>query len=147
MKYTDNAKQVAIWGDIENNNDVPLSQFRELTSGACGKCLDTEGANVQIEACNGSDSQKWYYDSSNGYLFNKLGVCLDSGSQIGNNGTIEISQCANLDSQHFDFLANTIRLGADNTIVIDAYGTQNGSNVGQWTTHGGLNQQWNWGSN
>lgn len=130
----------------------PEDTFRELKNAKTGLCMDVaggnnaNGTNVQQWQCNGSDAQKWKYDAANGYLRNKMGRCLDNTGNTANNGNIQIWDCVDSNNLRFDWVGNTLRSRHNNNIAVDGYGSSNGANVGQWTHHGGTNQQWNWGS-
>ncbi len=130
------------------------ANFRSLTDGRSGLCLDVSGSNtangtkVQLWSCNGTNAQKWWYDAANGYLRSGLGgnKCLDNRGQAFNGGEIVIWDCVDSNNLRFDWVGNTLRNRHDNNIAVDAYGTTAGSRVGQWTANGGANQQWNWGN-
>ena len=139
---------------VEGNWQPPKGKtlFRELRDGRSNLCLDVEGGNsangtnVRLWSCNGSNAQKWVYDASQGYLRSALGKCLDNRGQTQNNGGISIYDCVDSNNLRFDWVGNSIRSRHNHNIAVDAYGDKSGAQVGQWSYHGGSNQQWNWGN-
>lgn len=115
-----------------------------------GKCLDVaggrtfNGTNVQSYQCNDSNAQKWLYEPATGFL--RSGVnsnkCLDNGGQNRNNGKLVIWGCQNSNNMRWDFVGNAIVPRVNHGFAVDAYGTDNSSNVGIWSKHSGSNQQW-----
>lgn len=130
------------------------ANYRSLTDGRSGLCLDVSNSNtangtpVQLWTCNGTNAQKWWHDTANGYLRSAVGSnkCLDNRGQAYNGGEIVIWDCVDSNNLRFDWIGNTLRNRIDNNIAVDAYGTNGGSRVGQWSYNGGANQQWNWGN-
>lgn len=130
------------------------ANYRSLTDGRSGLCLDVSNSNtangtpIQLWSCNGTNAQKWWYDSANGYMRSALNSnkCLDNRGQAFNGGELVLWDCVNSNNLRFDWINNTLRNRIDNNIAVDAYGTNAGSRVGQWSFNGGLNQQWNWGN-
>ena len=121
-----------------------------LVNQRSGKCLDVaggrafNGTNVQSYQCNGSNAQKWLYEASSGFL--RSGVnsnkCLDNGGQNKNNGKLVIWGCQNSNNMRWDFVGNSIVPRTNHNYSVDAYGTDNSSNVGIWSKHGASQQQW-----
>jgi hypothetical protein len=121
-----------------------------LVNQRSGKCLDVaggrtfNGTNVQSYQCNNSSAQKWLYEPSSGFL--RSGVnsnkCLDNGGQNRNNGKLVIWGCQNSNNMRWDFVGNTLVPRTNHNYAVDAYGTDNSSNVGIWSKHTGSNQQW-----
>lgn len=146
------AGQEGKWTDPNNTFPV-FSQYRELKDGRTGRCMGiaggntANGTNVVLWDCVGNaDNQKWKYDAANGFLRNKTGKCLDNRGQAYNGGEIVIWDCVDSNNLRFDWVGNSLRNRHNNNIAVDAYGTDNGSNIGQWGYHGGSNQQWYWGN-
>jgi 1-phosphatidylinositol phosphodiesterase len=127
-------------------------EYRELKDGRTGLCLDVSGGssangtNVALWTCHGGQNQKWAYDASTGFMRSALGKCLDNRGQAYNGGEIVIWDCVNSNNLKFDWLGTSLRNRHNNNIAVDAYGTGAGSQVGQWSYHGGANQQWHWGN-
>ncbi len=133
-------------------NAAPV--YRELRDGRSGLCLDVKssgtanGTVIQLWSCNGTPAQKWHYDAANGFLRSALGSnkCLDNRGQAWNGGEIVLWDCVQSDNLRFDWHGTSLRNRHDGNIAVDAYGTSAGSRVGQWSYHGGANQQWHWGN-
>ena len=49
-------------------------------------------------------------------------------------------------NQQWDFVGDQLVPRSNTAIAVDAYGTDNGSQVALWSTHGGANQKWTWGN-
>lgn len=130
----------------------PEQKYRELKDGRSGLCLDVSGGssangtNVALWTCHGGQNQKWAYDASTGFMRSALGKCLDNRGQAHNGGEIVIWDCVNSNNLKFDWVGTSLRNRHNNNIAVDAYGTGAGSQVGQWSYHGGANQQWHWGN-
>jgi microsomal dipeptidase-like Zn-dependent dipeptidase len=118
-----------------------------------GRCMDipgnddnlNNGVSVQLWDCQlTSQDQKWRYDREAGMFRNKANPekCLDNRGQAHDNGEIVIWDCIDSDNLRWDYQGNKLASRHNSNIVADAYGTANGANVGQWTYHGGSNQQW-----
>ncbi|PJZ68839.1 hypothetical protein CH373_15605 [Leptospira perolatii] len=129
------------------------SPYFALINKASNLCLDvnqgdmTNNNKIQVWNCNGSDAQRWYYDSSNKFIRSKVNPykCLDNGGETANGGKIAIWDCLDMDNMRFDFIDDTIRNHINNTYAVDANGTSSGSKVSQWQFHGGNNQRWSIG--
>lgn len=138
----------------EGNWQVPQGQglFRELRDARSNLCLDVEwgnatnGTNVRLWTCNGDNAQKWVYDSANGYLRSALGKCLDNRGHQHDGGEIVIWDCVDSNNLRFDWVGQTIRNRHNHNFALDAFGTESGAQVGQWSHHGGANQRWYWGN-
>lgn len=129
------------------------SEYRELRSAASGKCLDlwgekaVTGAEIKLYDCRGSSNQKWKYETETGFIRTQVNpdFCLDNRGQTQDGGSLSIYPCVDHSNLRWQRDGNTFRSQNDAAIVIDAYGADNGSQVGQWSYHGGDNQQWLWG--
>ena len=128
----------------------PADTYRALKDGKSGLCMDVaggssaNGTNVRLWTCNGSNAQKWKYDASTGHLRSAVGKCLDNRGQAYNGGEIVIWDCVNHNNLKFDWVGTSLRNRHNNNIAVDAFGTGQGANIGQWSYHGGPNQQWYW---
>lgn len=118
-----------------------------------GKCMDipgnddnlSNGVNVQLWDCQlTSQDQKWLYDRNAQMFRNKANPakCLDNRGQAYNDGGVVIWDCVDSDNLRWTYSGNKLASKHNSNIVADAYGTGNGANVGQWSYHGGENQQW-----
>jgi hypothetical protein len=125
--------------------------YFSLIDQRAGKCLDvagaytTNGTNVQLYKCNDSDAQRWFYNGITGELKSKLNwsKCLDIDNGIISEGTnLRLWDCNVSDAQKFDFVGNTIRSRIDNNLTVDAYGSDDSTNVGLWFVNGDANQSW-----
>lgn len=109
-----------------------------LSNQGSGKCLDVaggrifNGTNVQSYRCNGSNAQRWYYEKATGFL--RSGVnwdrCLDNGGQNRDGGKVVIWTCQQNNNMRWDLVGNTIRPRTNHSVVVDAYGMDDSSNVG-----------------
>ena len=147
-----------MWERAEANNDVQyvnphLVGYVSIVNRKSGKCIDIPGNDnqgnngqlVQLWDCSDdSDDQKWRYNSATQMFENKAfpGKCLDNKGQTYNNGGLGIWDCVNSDNLRWTYSGNTLASKHDSNIVVDAYGTDNGSTIGQWASHGEDNQQW-----
>lgn len=136
------------------SNDPMVTLFRELKDGRSGKCLDfpgsapVNGSPAVIYDCAGVDWQKWQYNPATGLLRNKANpdFCLDNKGERYAGGGVHLWQCVEGSAnQQWDFVGNTLRPRVNHGVALDAFGTDNNSAAGQWTVHGGANQQWYWG--
>jgi len=118
-----------------------------------GRCMDipgddnnlNNGVNVQIWDCQlTSQDQKWRYDAANQMFRNKANPnkCLDNRGQAHDNGGVVIWDCVDSDNLRWTYSGTKLASKHNGNIVADAYGNGNGANVGQWSYHGGGNQQW-----
>ncbi|MGI9280682.1 MAG: ricin-type beta-trefoil lectin domain protein [Endozoicomonas sp.] len=151
LNYHDQGQE-GVWQTPGQKVYPLLTGFRELRDQRSNLCLDVEGGNrdngtnVRLWECNGSDAQKWSYDSANGFLRSKLGTCLDNRGQTFSNGEIVVWECLDNNNMRFDWVGNSLRNRHNGSIAVDAYGDWKGAQVGQWQYHGGSNQQWQWGN-
>ena len=128
--------------------------FAELKNVKSGDCLNvtssspSNGTDLQTNDCNDTKGQKWQYDIDDGLIRNKANEssCLDNKGQRYRGGDVHMWGCASWsDNQKWTYESKKLATRANAGIVLDSYGTSDGSGVGQWTSHGGSNQQWVWG--
>ncbi|CAM3506992.1 ricin-type beta-trefoil lectin domain protein [Parendozoicomonas haliclonae] len=129
--------------------------FRELRDERSGRCLDisgnnsSNGTNVQLWDCNGTGAQKWALNALTGQMINANGRCLDipgDDNGVGNGANVQIWSCQEQAvDQRWILDGGVLKNQKNPAIVLDAYGTDKGSNAGLWESHGGSNQQWVWG--
>ncbi len=124
-----------------------------LINARSGLCLDVAGArswngtNVQSYRCNGSNAQRWFYDKNTGYLKSALGnKCLDHGGQLRDNGKAVIWDCVNSDNLRWNLQPDAqgyqLIPRSSDAYALDAYSTENSSDVGLWSRHQGAQQRW-----
>jgi hypothetical protein len=122
------------------------------------KCMGIEyphannDTNILLWDCNGGSGQKWFYEDETGFFRSQVNPekCLANGGQTQAGGNIVIFDCHNSDNVRFDIERDNdnysinliISTRQNNRIVIDAYGRNNGANIGQWHKNGGKNQLW-----
>lgn len=147
-----------MWQRAEGNQSQsyinPLPAYVSIVNRRSGKCMDipgnddqlTNGTNVQMWDCQtGSQDQKWRYNKTSQMFENKASggaKCLDNRGQANNGGGIVIWDCVDSDNLRWTYQGNKLASKHNGNIVADAYGTGNGANAGQWSYHGGSNQQW-----
>ena len=129
--------------------------YKELRDGRSNKCLDFEGSSpsngqsVLLWNCANVAWQKWALDHKTGLLHNQANpeYCLDNMGQAFSGGGIHVWQCdANNVNQHWQLIDSSLQPKANPGIAVDAYGTDNGSQVAFWSKHDGANQKWRWGN-
>ena len=147
-----------MWERAEANSDTQYvnpfgGHHVSIVNRKSGKCMDVpgddnqsaNGTNVQLWDCQASSNdQKWYYNKANQMFENKAfpGKCLDNRGQAHNGGGIVIWDCVDSNNLRWTYSGSKLASKHNSNIVADAYGTGNGSDVGQWSHHGGSNQQW-----
>ena len=147
-----------MWERAEANSDTQYvnpfgGDFVSIVDRKSGKCMDipgddnqsANGTNVQLWDCQASSNdQKWFYNKANQMFENKAfpGKCLDNRGQAHDGGGIVIWDCVDSNNLRWTYSGNKLASKHNGNIVADAYGTANGSNIGQWSYHGGANQQW-----
>jgi endonuclease/exonuclease/phosphatase family metal-dependent hydrolase len=140
--------------------DTPVGEvatslvYKELRDARSSKCLDFEGSSPSngkqalLWECADVVWQKWALDQSTGLLRNQANpeYCLDNMGQAYSGGGIHMWQCdENNINQQWDFHGDQLVPRANSSIAVDAYGTDNGSQVAFWSKHDASNQQWSWG--
>lgn len=146
-----------MWERAEANNDTtyfdPLELFVKIINRSANRCMDISGhdnnlfngANVQLWSCDDeSFDQHWLFNKQTRMFENRAdrSKCLDNRGQDYSGGEVVIWDCVDSDNLRWTYNGNKLASMHDPDIVADAYGTVNGSNVGQWAYHGGKNQQW-----
>mgnify|MGYP003624793180 CR=1 FL=1 len=141
--------------------DTPVGEadttlvYKELRDGRSNKCLDFDGASPSngkqalLWDCANVAWQKWALDQDSGLLRNQANpeYCLDNMGQAYSGGGLHLWQCdENNINQQWDFENAQLVPRSNNLIAVDAYGTDNGSQVAFWSKHNGGNQQWSWGN-
>jgi len=132
-------------------NDSNTNQYRELK--VAGVCMDTSnnsanGNNVFVHSCwQPATWQKWLYETSTGFIRNQANphMCLDATNGNSAGTSVKVWACEDHINLKWDFVGETIRPRKNHDLVLDAFGTHDGADLGLWTYHGGVNQQWSWG--
>lgn len=136
-----------------------VAEYRELLNAKNGKCLNisgylpAEGKPVVMWDCAGRTWQQWVYDEQNQYIRNYQNpdFCLSHGDAANavEGGSVTLAKCVDSDDHRwlFDYkvTGSVIRNIYNSDLVLDAFGDESGSAVGQWSFHGRANQRWNWG--
>jgi hypothetical protein len=128
-------------------------EFFALKDARSNRCLDIPGddnqaiagANVQMWDCHSTaQDQQWFYDFDLGSLTNKANseLCLENSDLNKKGGNFQLNHCNGSLAQQFDFDGDFIHQRSNPVMAVDAFGDQNGSNVGGWSYHGGGNQRW-----
>ncbi len=118
-------------------------------TGIGGKCVDvagastTNGAAVQIYACNGTNAQRWTVGTDG--TLRALGKCADvTGASTANGAKIQLWDCNGTGAQVWQAQAGgTLRNPASGR-CLDATGNSSadGTRLQIWDCAGGANQQW-----
>lgn len=129
--------------------------YKELRDGRSNKCLDFEGTSPSngkqalLWDCANVAWQKWALDENTRLLHNQANpeYCLDNMGQAYSGGGIHMWQCDQENiNQKWQLIGTSLQPQVNANIAVDAYGTDNGSPVAFWSTHGNGNQQWTWGN-
>jgi hypothetical protein len=139
----------------KNNDSIwtyGLPEWGQLRSVRSNRCLDfpgsvaSNGSNALIWGCANIDWQMWVYEKDTKLIRNKYNptYCLDHGGpdEAVNGGKVQLWQCMNHPNLQWEFDGTYIRNVYNTNLVMDAFGDSDGDNVGQWSFHGGPNQQW-----
>ncbi|MGH3738566.1 MAG: ricin-type beta-trefoil lectin domain protein [Micromonosporaceae bacterium] len=118
-------------------------------TGLAGKCLDvnaansTDGTQVQIYTCNGTNAQQWTTGSDG--TIRALGKCLDvSGGSRENGAKIQIWGCNGTGAQRWTHDSAKRLVNPQSGKCLDVYGANSAdrTRVVLWTCHTGDNQKW-----
>lgn len=128
------------------------SQYRELK--VADMCVDTSssaanGNNVFVHSCwNPASWQKWVHDASTGFIRNKANphMCLDATHGNSDGTSVKVWACEDHINLKWDFIGDTIRPRKNHNLVLDAYGSHDGADLGLWTYHGGDHQRFSRGA-
>ncbi|WP_067515462.1 ricin-type beta-trefoil lectin domain protein [Endozoicomonas ascidiicola] len=128
--------------------------FRDKRSGKCWNVANgsnASGTSVQLNTCNATAGQQWYFDPVKGTIKSQLpgNMCMTVPNGNTGNGTqLQIAQCDehNL-SQQFNKNGARFSPRLNGNQVIDADGTSDGVAIILWSSHGGNNQKWRAGLN
>jgi len=126
------------------------SEYHELRDGRSGKCLDiwggsaAAGADIRIHSCHDGANQQWKYQQETGYIRSYLNpdYCIANGGEVQQGHKLKLALCEDSDDQRWDYQNNILRSRVNPELVMDAFGQDNGSDVGLWSPHGGNNQNW-----
>ena len=129
-----------------------IPEWAEFRNIGFNKCMDFPGTeasnntNVIIWGCANVDWQLWSYNPETKLIRNKHNpnYCLDHGDpgEAVEGGKVQLWECINHPNLQWEYDGMFIRNIYNTNLVVDAFGSADGSNIGQWTFHGGTNQQW-----
>lgn len=146
-----------MWERAESNRNVayiaPLEPFVRIFNRKANRYMDipgnddnlVNGANVQLWSCDDEAfDQHWIFNKEKEMFENRADrtKCLDKRGQAYNNGEIVIWDCVDSDNLRWTYNMNTLASKHNSNIVADAYGYDNGDNVGQWEYRGRKWQEW-----
>lgn len=147
-------------GGVPRERDHGPGYFSLVDQGA-GLCVDVKdavvfnGANIQANNCNGSDSQQWYVRASGNdghtrgtQLVSKLDntYCIDlAAGNTSNGNNIQLWRCEVLNHNMSWAVQGDGFIAAKNNpqAVMDIAGTAAGANVTIFAKHGNGNQRFN----
>ncbi len=116
-----------------------------------GKCVDvagassTNGAHVQLYACNGTNAQSWTHS---GTTFQALGKCMDVAAAGTANGTkVQLYDCNGTGAQQWTQGANGSLVNTNSGKCLDDtdWSTADGNQLQIWSCTGAANQSWTLG--
>lgn len=141
---------ISIKPDVETQALV----YADLKVQSSEQCLDfagtlpAAGKGATVYECSNKQWQQWAYDEANQFIRNNQNpdYCLSHGdaSLAIEGAAVKMALCSDLDDHRWIMDGNVIRNIYNQNIVLDAFGASNGSQVGQWSFHGGNNQRWYW---
>ncbi|HVK22859.1 MAG TPA: ricin-type beta-trefoil lectin domain protein [Actinokineospora sp.] len=114
-----------------------------------GKCVDVEGAQtadgtrVQLHTCNGTNAQKWTFNTDG--TVTALGKCLDlTDGGIGNGTVVQLYSCNGTGAQQWEKGEGDSLRNPRSGRCLDALdpAAVDGSDIGIWDCHGQPNQRW-----
>lgn len=137
------------WTDPSNTFPITSTTLIDKRAGLCMNVWGgnaSNGADIKLHSCSGAANERFTYHADTGMFRSKLNenYCIDvSGGNFSNGGNIQLWSCSTTNNnQKFDIIGDTIRPRINHNLAIDAYGKNQGDNVGLWTAHGGSNQSW-----
>jgi len=120
-----------------------------LKSNLSGRCIDIPGANpvdgarLQMYDCNGTDAQKWTFNTDG--TLRALGKCMDPAGGALTNGTpIQLVTCNGNAVQRFTLSSagDLVNVSANRCVDITNQNTANGAQLQLYDCSGGANQKW-----
>lgn len=142
---------VPIWVDVDFSKNGALEKgFRQFVDKRSGLCMDiwggvlSDASKIKLYSCHGGDNQLWKYEEETYFIRSKLNhdYCLETKEELYNGGKLYISPCKNASDFKWKQSGTSFKSMGNENIVIDAFGEKSGSDIGLWSFHGGLNQQW-----
>ncbi|HYO56018.1 ricin-type beta-trefoil lectin domain protein [Archangium sp.] len=115
-----------------------------------GKCIDvpnsnfSDGVQVQMWTCNGTNAQKFTWDGSRLLIGGK---CLDvAGASTANGTRIQIANCNGNRAQDFvlSSAGDLVSYLANKCVDIEGYNANDGARLSIYDCHGGSNQKWDY---
>ncbi|HEX7663509.1 MAG TPA: RICIN domain-containing protein, partial [Polyangiaceae bacterium] len=127
------------------NNGTPIT-------GYVGKCLDDPGDSTadstvqQLYTCNGTDAQKWTYDTTNQTFTGPGGKCLDvRGSGTYEGVPVQLYRCNGTGAQKFKIVGETIVGIGGQCLDVTGQLTADRTPLQMWPCNGQENQKWHVG--
>ncbi|HEY0699728.1 MAG TPA: family 16 glycosylhydrolase [Micromonospora sp.] len=117
--------------------------------GYVGKCIDvpggipTDGSQLQIWDCNGTDAQKWTFPGDG--TIRALGKCMDvAWGSTANGANVQLVTCNGNPAQQFVLTSagDLVNPQANKCVDVRDWNTANGAKLQIWDCSGGANQKW-----
>lgn len=127
----------------------PASGATMLQSNFSGRCIDipggqaTAGALLQTWDCNGSDAQKWAFQSDG--TLRAMGKCMDpAGGALTNSTPIQLADCNANPVQRFTLTSarTLVNVSSGRCVDIKDWVGSNGAKLQLWDCAGTANQIW-----
>jgi beta-glucanase (GH16 family) len=131
------------------NSDGGGATGSALKSNFSGRCIDIPGANpvdgarLQMYDCNGTDAQKWTFNTDG--TLRALGKCMDPAGGALTNGTpIQLVTCNGNPVQRFTLSSagDLVNISANRCVDITNQNSANGAQLQLYDCSGGSNQKW-----
>jgi len=120
-----------------------------LQSNFSGRCIDIPGAQanagalLQMWDCNGSDAQKWAFQSDG--TLRAMGKCMDpAGGALANGTRIQLADCNTNPVQRFTLTSarTLVNVSSGRCVDIKDWIGSNGAALQLWDCAGTANQIW-----
>ena len=134
---------------VSTSDSAPPTTGNALKSNFSGRCIDIPGANpvdgarLQMYDCNGTDAQKWTFNSDG--TLRALGKCMDPAGGALTNGTpIQLVTCNGNPVQRFTLSSagDLVNVSANRCVDITGFNSANGAQLQLYDCSGGSNQKW-----
>jgi beta-glucanase (GH16 family) len=134
---------------VSTSDSSPPPTGNALKSNFNGRCIDIPGANpvdgarLQMYDCNGTDAQKWTFNSDG--TLRAMGKCMDpAGGALSNGTPIQLVTCNGNPVQRFTLsgAGDLVNLSANRCVDIKDWNSANGAQLQLYDCSGGSNQKW-----